>query len=313
MIKTLHILNPAAGSGHLPDTRTLDGEVHITTRPGDATEFLEARLFGGGYYRVFGYGGDGTQNEAVNGIMRAGAGKRTVLTPVPTGTGNDFFKLSSKMEEETACDVIRYNDRYALNVLNIGFDSAVAERTNNLKKSRFSPFHGASAYIVSCGIELVKKTTEHLKLSLYDEANKRENIEDDFLLCLVANGRYYGGGFEAAPAAEPSDGLLDVIMVKNVSRMTFIKLVGLYKRGEHIDKKTLRPTDKLRDILTFRRVPKLTIDNVHRFCTDGEISTANGSLNIESISHAILVCGAGGQINTESHKGRGQGKSKLRV
>ena len=300
MIKTLHILNPVAGKGRLPDTRTLEGEVHITTRPGDATEFLEARLSGGGYHRVFVYGGDGTQNEAVNGIMRAGAGSRTVLTPVPTGTGNDFFKLSSKMEEETACDVIRYNDRYALNVLNIGFDSAVAERTNNFKNNKIIPIRGPAAYIVSCGVELVKKTTEHLKLSLYDEANRRENIEDDFLLCLVANGRYYGGGFEAAPAAEPSDGLLDVIMVKNVSRMIFIKLVGLYKRGEHIDKKTLRPIEKLRDIVTFRRVPKLTIDNVRHFCTDGEINTANGRLDIESVPRAILVCGAGGQIKPEA-------------
>ncbi|VDR36861.1 putative lipid kinase [Alistipes sp. cv1] len=52
-------------------------------------------------------------------------------------------------------------------------------------------------------------------------------------MCAICNGRTYGGGFCAAPEAQPDDGWLDVYIIRKVSRVTIAKLLGMYKSGKH--------------------------------------------------------------------------------
>ena len=52
-------------------------------------------------------------------------------------------------------------------------------------------------------------------------------------MCAVCNGRTYGGGFYAAPEAQPDDGWLDVFIIRRVSRLTIARLLGMYKSGRH--------------------------------------------------------------------------------
>ena len=59
---------------------------------------------------------------------------------------------------------------------------------------------------------------------------------DYVTLGVVGNGRWYGGGFKATPYAEIGDGLIDFVTVRTISRLEFLKYVGIYKRGEHIEK-----------------------------------------------------------------------------
>ena len=58
------------------------------------------------------------------------------------------------------------------------------------------------------------------------------------MIC-IANGRWYGGGFNPLPEAEPDDGLLDVLMVKAVSRLTVAQVIGKYKAGRHAELRDL--------------------------------------------------------------------------
>ena len=51
-------------------------------------------------------------------------------------------------------------------------------------------------------------------------------------MCAICNGRTYGGGFCAAPEAQPDDGWLDVYIIRKVSRVTIAKLLGMYKSGK---------------------------------------------------------------------------------
>lgn len=281
-------MNPAAGRGILPDAEELDGEVYITERPGDASEFIKNKLSDGNSYHIYAYGGDGTQNEIVNGVMEADAGKRVVLTPMPTGSGNDFYRISSKIRKETPCDLIRFNGKYVLNVLNIGFDCAVAARMNDYKNKPL--VSGSFAYILGVAAEFVKKTPTRMKIEITDAFGRTEYYEDDYLLCAIANGKFYGGGFKAAPAADISDGMLDVVLVKNISRRRFISLVGDYKNGTHINEDTLECNPRLADVLHYFRAVKIKITGAERYSADGEIlDNDSGVLEIDVVHDAISV------------------------
>ncbi len=288
MSATIHLLNPAAGKGQLPSIDSLDGEVYLTKGIGDGAEYLSKRLKEDGTYRVYVYGGDGTLNEAVNGIMAAGAGDRVTLTPVPTGSGNDFYRISSLLTDKTPSDVIKYNGKYALNLVNIGFDCAVAAKMSEYKSIPL--VSGSFAYVLGVVSEFIKKTPTKMKITLTYADGTEESFSDEYLLCAIANGKFYGGGFKAAPAADIRDGLLDVLVVKNMSRMRFISLIGDYKKGTHLNTDTLESMPKFADIFEFRRAVKLRINGAHRFAADGEIiDIEDGILDVSIIPGALNV------------------------
>ncbi len=284
----IHLQNPAAGKGSLPDAKSLVGDVHVTSAQGDAEEYLKTRLAENDSFHIYAYGGDGTLNETVNGILAANAGERVILTPMPTGSGNDFFRVSSECDVKTPCDVIKYNDRYALNLLNIGFDCEVAARMSDYK--RLPLVSGSFAYVLGVAAEFIRKRPTHLQITITDPDGNVEFLEDDYLLCAIANGRFYGGGFKAAPIADISDGILDVIIVKNIGRLRFLKLVGVYKKGDHISPDTQECIPELSDILTYRRAKSIKICGTFRYAADGEImSHESGTLAIENVHRAIYV------------------------
>ncbi len=288
MSTVIHLMNPAAGKGLLPDISTLEGEVYVTEHPGDAVEYLKRRLVGDEKYTIYVYGGDGTLHEAANGVMLAGHEAKVTLVPVPTGSGNDFYRVTGDFEHKVPCDIISYNGRYAINEVNVGFDCDVANRTNELKKSRF--IGGSFSYILGLIVEFAKKHPIELSITVTSADGTVETFADKFMMCAVANGRYYGGGFMAAPIAEVSDGLLDVIIVKDLSRTRFLKLVGPYKNGLHINRETSEIDPKLADVLIFRRATKVLFEGAYLYSADGEIhENEDGKLVIECIPSAIKV------------------------
>ena len=73
----------------------------------------------------------------------------------------------------------------------------------------------------------------------------------DCLMCAVCNGRTYGGGFYAAPEAQPDDGWLDVFIIRRVSRLTIARLLGMYKSGRHFRNGEL--TEQAKPYFIYRR------------------------------------------------------------
>lgn len=290
-MKKLHILNPAAGKGALPDVSKLDGEVYVTKCAGDAEAYLLSRLSGGNgdEYRIFAYGGDGTLNEVVSGIMRAGAGSRVVLTPVPTGSGNDFARITAELCDTLPCDVIKYNDKYAINEINTGFDTGVVVRSNDLKKLPL--VSGTASYILGVVGELIGKKATEMRLTLRSPDGETETFEGKYLLCLLSNGVWYGGGFKAAPTADISDGVLDFYLASDMGRARFLGLVGKYRAGEHIDLSTGNVIDEAKDILIYRRCTSLVLEGVRRFSADGEVMENDGVITAEVIPSALRVAG----------------------
>ena len=284
-MNNIHILNPVAGQGAALKYKSNDYNevVHITNGVGDAEKFVYDTCVENPDTRFIVYGGDGTLNEVVNGIMNSGANKSARVSIVPVGTGNDFHRNFTESGEYTV-DIIRYNGRYSVNIINIGFDCDVVEETSRLKKLPL--ISGSLAYILGVVTMLFKPLGKKLSVKFTDINNNELYYDGVFLLAAIANGAYYGGGFHAAPLSSLNDGLLDVMIVNKISRVKFISLVGDYKNGTHMDKTTSQPIDKFKDVIDFYKCKTLKIDNLDKICVDGEI-LYESSLDIEIISQAI--------------------------
>lgn len=259
------IINPTAGKGGLHNDliqninnvcnkHNLQFDVHLTTGIGDATKYANALCKSGEEIRIYAAGGDGTLNEVVNGVMGF---DNVSVGVIPIGTGNDFVKYLAHKEivknktvfdfsiffdierlvfcETALCDVMKINDRYAVNVCNTGFDSAAAKNMARFKNNLLFP--KGSEYIAAVGYTFFQPFGQDYKILI----DGKLNYSGNYLLCAIGNGGYYGGSFHALPKADISDGLLDVCLVKNISRITFIKLISYYKKGQHLDVAALKP------------------------------------------------------------------------
>ena len=226
-MRDIFILNPAAGSGFALETmeritavmkeRGLPFQVYRTEYPLHATELASACRDDPEVRAVISVGGDGTAFEAAGGLI--GSGKP--LGIIPAGTGNDFIKtagipkdpmqaLEVVLRGETVpVDMGTLNEGSFLNVCGTGFDVQVLDNAESLK----SKYRGLLPYFLGLLKAIVHYQPVHLRL----KADGREE-EGDYLVCSVANGRFIGGGIPICPAADISDGKLDLVLVKNVPK-----------------------------------------------------------------------------------------------
>ena len=241
----LFIINPAAGSRNRTDDysevihklcreKGLDYDVRVSTAPGECTRFAREAAETGKEYRIYACGGDGTLNEVVQG---AAGHDNVAVTVYSGGSGNDFVKLFDDPQaffdlerlldaQEATFDLIRCNDDISLNICSVGLDARIGTDVSNYK--RLPLLQGFRAYAASTVVNVVKAVSEHYVV----EINGKRIDADQTLVC-VCNGRYYGGGFNPVPEADPADGLLDVLLVKKVSRLQVAGVIGKYKAGRY--------------------------------------------------------------------------------
>lgn len=262
-LKKIHIFNPAAGKDkRIP--ANLTEEIYITKSVGDAESFVKNICEKEEAHFIV-HGGDGTINEVVNGIIKAEAEDRCLFSVVPKGTGNDFVRSA---EENTKIDVIKFNDSYCINSLNTGLDLRVVEEMEKLRKVPF--VKGSLAYILGIVSVLFRHIGEKWKITVEDIDGNVENLNnEEYSLALFANGCFYGGGFNAAPLASLTDGAIDLIVIKKVSKLTLLKLILAYRAGKHF--KNGRIAEKFRKYLIYKKCVKATIENINGICSDGEI------------------------------------------
>lgn len=243
-MKHLFIINPAAGkydrTGEFTEKiravcepRGLEYEILVSRHAGDCTTIAQAAAASGEELRIYACGGDGTLNEVVNGV--AGC-ENVAVTHFPCGSGNDFVKIFSEPDafrelealidgDVAQFDLIRCLDKfYALNVCSMGFDARIGTAVGQYK--RLPLLSGSGAYILSTAVNLIKGIRQHFIVDI-----DGQHFNGDQTLVCIANGRWYGGGFNPVPIAEPDDGLLDVLLVKGVSRVTVANVIGKYKAG----------------------------------------------------------------------------------
>ena len=281
-IKHVFLLNPAAGKGEMQAAlreqidrvcteRGVDYEIHHTKGSGEATGYVRecCLQYPDVQLRFYACGGDGTVNETVNGAYGF---EHASVGIVPVGTGNDFVRnfegneafldIAAQLDGQTArLDLLKYNDKLCTNMVNIGFDCEVVKQTAKLKRSKLIP--GGMAYIAGLVITLIRKPGVKARVSV----DGGEQQQRRMLLTAVANGSWCGGGFHSTPLALLDDGVMDVLLIKNVTRIRFLTLVKLYKTGTFIDNK------KAREVIGYVKCERIrySFDATQSICVDGEI------------------------------------------
>lgn len=286
-MKHIFIINPFAGKGNrverlqahiqsVCEQRKLDYTIHITSEIGDAEgyirSFCEDHRDAAEGLRFYACGGDGTINECVNGAVGFSFAE---VAAIPIGTGNDFvrnfggeeaFKVEALLDAHAEpIDLIKYNDRYCVNMINIGYDCAVVVRTAKLKTNPLVP--SKLAYILGLIGELVKKTGVTFRC----QADGEDLGTRRLLLSLFANGGYCGGGFYSAPRADLCDGLMDICFIRYISRLRFLSLVGRYKKGTHLE---LKRPERFFDYRKCQTV-ELEFSSTQQICVDGELESCD--------------------------------------
>ncbi len=244
------IVNPIAGNGyaiHVAEAagRQLKEEFHAeyrilqTAYPGHAEELARSAAREADTGIVFAVGGDGTVSEAARGM--ADTGKPFAI--IPAGTGNDFIKSVhlpkepsealrfAMTHEPRGVDVGTLNDSTFQNLAGTGFDVLSLDYADRYKDR----FRGMMPYLLGVIQAIFHSRPSHLKLQV-----DGEKMEGDYLLVTVGNGTCIGGGFAVNPLARADDGLLDVVIIRYVSRWKIpFYLTGLVS-GRHLRYKITR-------------------------------------------------------------------------
>ena len=210
--------------------------------------------------RIFACGGDGTLNEVLQGIIDF---PHVELGFIPVGSGNDFsknfpdrdfFNLNQLIDSPSnPIDIIKasgeFGFRYCINVISMSWDSRVAIGVHDF--TGLPLIKGTTAYVLSVVRELLKKKPTRYKVILDGDEIPAKN----YMIGMCANGAYYGGGFMGAPLSALDDGLLDLVLVTEITRRGVVKLFPKYQRGEHRDLEN--PVFK--DILTYKKGKELRV------------------------------------------------------
>ena len=267
--KWLVVVNPKASVGKSekdwPEIKQLlidvgiDFDDVLTEYPRHAIEIVRNAIVEKGYRKFISVGGDGTNNEVINGIFTQDAVPTTDITmaALPIGTGNDWRRtFDIPLEYEEVVKVIKagntfvhdigkltyYNDgdpkiRYFLNAAGTGLDEMVCHSTNLMKQQGKG---GTIRYLLSLVKCILKYKVTHIQLTIDDEM-----VFDDNILSLsIGNCRFNGGGMMMMPNAVPDDGLFDITVIRKVSIFKFAANVKNIYDGSFVA--------KLKEVETFR-------------------------------------------------------------
>ena len=245
------IVNPAAANGRTArqwpeiarraEAHGLDVDVRLTERRGHATE-LAATAVAEGAELVVAVGGDGTVSEVANGMAGAAA---TDLAVVQRGSGCDFIRtFGISKDTDRALEVAAHapartidvgrisytgrdgspQSRHFVNVASAGLTGVAADRVNRCGK----PLGATVAFAWAAVATFVGYRNSPFTVEIDDE-----RIEQVCNNAIVANCRYFAGGMKIVPEADPSDGLLDVLVWGDVSKADLARNLHKLYRGTH--------------------------------------------------------------------------------
>jgi len=195
-------------------------------------DFLE--LQGDRCHGVVAVGGDGLAHL----VMQLVAPRAIAFTVIPAGTGNDFVRalgwpldsITKQLdfvtnEQPQKIDLGLVDSEWFGAILSTGFDSVVNEKANRMKWPR-----GPMKYNAAIAMELPKFRPMQYTIEL--DSN---SIQTEAMLIAVANGSSYGAGMLVCPDARMDDGLFDLMVLRPVSKLEFIKVFPKVFKGAHVD------------------------------------------------------------------------------
>jgi len=250
---TVFLVNPASANGSTgrrwPELARraaaagLEGATLFSERQGHLAELAREAALDGAELLVV-VGGDGSVNEVVNGL--AGLGRQPAVAVVPRGTGWDFsrtFGIPRKIDDAVqialqgdvrTIDLGRASYRawdgsdataWFANVASAGMSGAIAKRANETTKA----LGGKASYLWATFA--VFSGWEATEIAVAVDGERRAGPMFDV---VIANGRFFGGGLEICPEAEPDDGLFDVLTIGDVTKRDLVQTMPKMYRGTHL-------------------------------------------------------------------------------
>ena len=242
-MKTYFIINPNSGNSSalktvngLVNNKAIDYEIISTEYAHHAKSIAKSIASRGEKCRIFACGGDGTLFDVVTGAVE---NQNVEIGVIPCGSGHDYIKYFGKKEDflcddniingiPLEVDLIKFKDKYCVNIASIGMDAYVCQQKNKLQL--LSRISGNLSYIVSLFITFIFNMGGRFKVKVDDE----EPVENDFLFIVAANGRFYGGSFNPTPNSIINDGFIDLLLLNKVKRYQVITLMRKYQQGKHL-------------------------------------------------------------------------------
>lgn len=302
MKRVLMIINPRAGK----NSKRLDtGEIvkafqnrdiecfeKTTTCQGDAVRIAEK--YSAEYDAIVCCGGDGTYNEVINGMMKAGANIPIIY--LPYGSTNDFANtLGITKDPEKAVemfldnmihryDVGKFNDKYFSYIASFGIGTEISYNTSQKVKNLI----GHAAYIINGFVLHAVPIIANLKAFHAKIEYDGGVIEDDFYFGAVSNTNEVSGIFRFDKCGiKMNDGLLEVILIKDVKVSNVFPLLHkLLKQDYTGDNFIMFKTDKI----------KITTDEDVPWTLDGEFGGACKEVEIQDLKEAIQVVSPKGKF-----------------
>jgi diacylglycerol kinase (ATP) len=257
-MKSFVILNPSAGGGAAgrewpraaAQLREAIGpfELAMTGGRGEATALTRAAVETG-YRRIVAVGGDGTINEAVNGLpIGTGTASDILFGCVTCGTGGDFrrsFGIGAGCDDSVrrlargdarAIDVgqIWFEDdrgrprrRLFVNIASFGLSGLTDRMINSRRGAK-----RMGGRLVFLGTSLAAFATYRFQPVRLGIDGK--SIEAEINTVAVANGCYFGGGMRVAPDADPGDGMFDVVVMRGRAKLRMLRDLHHIYHGEHV-------------------------------------------------------------------------------
>ena len=250
---TVFLVNPASANGSTgrrwPELARraaaagLEGATLFSERPGHLAELAREAALDGAELLVL-VGGDGSVNEVANGL--AGLGRQPEVAVVPRGTGWDFsrtFGIPRKIDDAVqvalegdvrTIDLGRASYRAwdgsdattsFANVASAGMSGAIAKRANETTKA----LGGKASYLWATFAVFSGWAATEIEVAVDGERRAGPMFD-----VVVANGRFFGGGLEICPDAEPDDGLFDVLTIGDVTKRDLVMTMPKMYRGTHL-------------------------------------------------------------------------------
>jgi YegS/Rv2252/BmrU family lipid kinase len=260
-LRRVAIVNPNSANGKTgkiwPDVEArLRGrlgafDTWMTKEPRHATRLCRQALLEG-YDEVLSVGGDGTNNEVVNGFFDKGEPIKpeAILCVVPSGTGGDFRKTLglAKAPDEVLVMIERGQivdadvgylrcqgfdgedfETCFINITSFGIGGVVDEAVNRTTKA----FGGKASFMIGSMRAFASYSSQPMRVEVDGEL-----VHDGPVFnAAVCNGQYHGGGMWVAPMADPCDGLLDLVIVGDISTLGFMALSRKIYDGTHLKHK----------------------------------------------------------------------------
>ena len=259
-------------------------ELYKTLSEGDATRFVKIYC---DFHRedevcFVACGGTGTFSEVVNGVIGY---KNKKVALLAYGSGNNFilnypdrnFRSVKDMinGEAVQSDVIKCNNDYSINVINLGFDSMAA-----FFGARYILEGKDKPYLRGTARSVIFNRFNHYRIIVDGEKMSRGTT----MFCTIANASYYGQNYKCAPYAKIDDGHMDVEVNRSTTLLTFVLMYRHFKDGHHVENAFCRRRMRFKNA----RHVEISSKSLIYLCVDGEL-VASRHFDINLIDKAVTL------------------------